>query len=160
MNKYRRRFGYYPKVVIADKIYGTRENRRYLNENGIRFSGKKLGRPPKEMDAIAREAERLRLLEQGQRNVVEGKTSLLPLKEGWQVGTTKTRYGLGEVMTKTEQTGDNLIAIAIFSLNIAIPTYSGRRLLLPLFIWGKMWLKIIIKRWVKSNNLKIKLAFS
>jgi hypothetical protein len=30
-----------------------------LDENGIRFSGKKFGRPPKEMDAIDSEMERL-----------------------------------------------------------------------------------------------------
>ncbi|MCK4295557.1 MAG: IS5 family transposase, partial [Candidatus Marinimicrobia bacterium] len=70
VNKYRRRFGHFPKVVIADGIYGTRENRRYLKEKGIRFSGKKLGRPPKEVDAVAREMERLRILEQGERNEV------------------------------------------------------------------------------------------
>ena len=103
INKYRRRFGHYPKVVIADQIYGTRQNRKYLEEKGIRFSGKKLGRPPKEIDAVTHEMERLRLLEQGTRNEIEGK-----------IGTAKTRYGLGKVMTKTEQTSDNWIAMAIF----------------------------------------------
>ena len=37
---YKTRFGCFPEVVTADKIYGTRENRRYLGSNGIRFSGK------------------------------------------------------------------------------------------------------------------------
>jgi len=94
--------------VIADGIYGTRANRQYLKEKGIRFSGKKSGRPPKEIDAITREMERLRRLEQGERNEVEGK-----------IGTAKTKYGLGKVMTKTQVTSENWIAMAIFSMNMA-----------------------------------------
>jgi len=127
VNKYRRRFGHYPKVVIADKIYGSRENRRYLKSKGIRFSGKKLGRPPKVIDDIAREAERLRLQEQGQRNEIEGK-----------IGTAKTRYGLGKVMTKTAHTSENWIAMAILSLNMAA---ALRQLLLSLFSGLKNWLR-------------------
>ena len=42
------RFGYYPEAVLADKLYRNRENRRYCQERGIRLSGPKLGRPPKE----------------------------------------------------------------------------------------------------------------
>ncbi|MCD6440736.1 MAG: hypothetical protein J7L86_02975 [Candidatus Marinimicrobia bacterium] len=59
-----------------------------LKEHGIRFfpSGipveaeKKLGRLPKEIDAVTREMERLRVLEQGERNAVESK-----------IGTAKAR---------------------------------------------------------------------
>jgi len=131
VNKYRRRFGHFPEVVIADGIYGTRENRKYLKENGIRFSGKKMGRPPREIDAVTRELERLRVLEQGERNEVEGK-----------IGTVKTRYGLGKLMTKTEVTSENWVAMAIFSMNMAT---ALRRLLLSLFYWVKNWLKSIIK---------------
>ena len=138
VNKYRRRFGYFPKVVIADGIYGTRDNRKYLKENGIRFSGKKLGRPPKEIDAVTREMERLRLLEQGERSEVEGK-----------IGTAKTRYGLGKLMTKTEITSENWVAMAIFSMNMAtalrLSAIQAGRLLLSLFYWVKNWLKSIIK---------------
>ena len=128
VNKYRRQFGNFPKVVIADGIYGTRENRRYLKEKGIRFSGKKLGRPPKELDMVAREMEWLRVLEQGERNEVEGK-----------IGTAKTRYGLGKLMTKTEQTSENWVAMAIFSMNMAT---ALRRLLLSLFYRVKNRVKI------------------
>ncbi|HCI55161.1 MAG: IS5 family transposase [Bacteroidales bacterium] len=42
---YKRLNGCYPEVVITDKIYGTRENRQWLKELGIRYSGKPLGRP-------------------------------------------------------------------------------------------------------------------
>lgn len=137
VNKYRQRFGFFPAVVIADGIYGTHANRQYLKEKGIRFSGKKLGRPPKEIDAIAREMERLRRLEQGERNEVEGK-----------IGTAKTRYGLGKVMARTEATSENWIAMAIFSMNMAT---ALRRLLLFLLEMAKNWFKNIFD-WDPANN--------
>ncbi|WP_051911458.1 hypothetical protein [Methylomicrobium agile] len=44
---YRERYGHYPERVIADPLYGTRANRSYLKQRGIRFAGKPLGRPSK-----------------------------------------------------------------------------------------------------------------
>jgi len=73
---YRRRYGYYPKKVLADPIYGTRENRRYLKRKGIHFAGKPLGRPKK---ATAANREALRQLkaqrreDYRQRIPIEGK---------------------------------------------------------------------------------------
>src|SRR5690625_6422264 len=43
VEKYKRRYGYYPEAVLADTIYRTRENRAYCKERGIRLSGPKLG---------------------------------------------------------------------------------------------------------------------
>lgn len=48
---YLARYGHYPERVIADPIYGTRTNRDYLKQHGIRFAGKPLGRPKLETDA-------------------------------------------------------------------------------------------------------------
>jgi len=47
VENYKQRFGFYPASVHVDKIFGTRDNRQYLKDHGIRFSGKPLGRPPK-----------------------------------------------------------------------------------------------------------------
>ena len=47
LEDYRRRYGYYPQKVLADPIYGTHANRRYLKSKGILFAGKPLGRPNK-----------------------------------------------------------------------------------------------------------------
>ena len=44
---YKVRFGHYPEVVLADRIYGTRDNRAYLKNKGMRFGGKPLDRPKK-----------------------------------------------------------------------------------------------------------------
>jgi len=145
VNKYRRRFGFFPAVVIADGIYGTQKNRQYLKQYKIRFSGKKLGRPPKEIDAIGREMERLRKLEQGERNEVEGK-----------IGTAKTRYGLGKVMTKTEATSENWIAMAILSMNMAtalrLSAKQAGKFLFSLFIKVRNWLKTWLDWELKYNN--------
>lgn len=53
---YKQRYGYYPEVVLADQLYGSRGNRSFLKERGIRFGGKALGRLPKK---TAENAERL-----------------------------------------------------------------------------------------------------
>jgi hypothetical protein len=41
-------YGCYPELLLADRKYLPRENRRYLKENGIRMVGEPLGRPPKQ----------------------------------------------------------------------------------------------------------------
>ena len=151
VNKYRRRFGFFPAVVIADGIYGTQKNRQYLKQYKIRFSGKKLGRPPKEIDAIGQEMERLRKLEQGERNEVEGK-----------IGTAKTRYGLGKVMTKTEATSENWIAMAVFSMNMAtalrLSAIQAGKFLLSLLNMVKKWMKILFKLKLINDNLELVLV--
>ncbi|MCK5355531.1 MAG: IS5 family transposase, partial [Methyloprofundus sp.] len=44
---YHERTGHYPEKVLADPLYGTRENRHYLKQKRIHFAGKPLGRPKK-----------------------------------------------------------------------------------------------------------------
>lgn len=45
VKEYQRRFGMLPKVILADTIYRNRDNRLFCKENGIRLSGRPLGRP-------------------------------------------------------------------------------------------------------------------
>ena len=111
VERYRRRFGFYPEVVIVDQIYGTRENRRYLKSKGIRYSGKVLGRPPKLTDEVLkaeRAKRRQRRQEAGQRNRIEGK-----------FGEGKRKYDLDCVKTKTRQTSESWIAAIFFVMNLA-----------------------------------------
>ena len=42
---FRRRMGNYPAGVLANKIYGNRENRKWLKERGTCLAAKPLGRP-------------------------------------------------------------------------------------------------------------------
>jgi transposase, IS5 family len=77
---YRLRHGFYPASVHVDNIYRTRDNIFYCLQHGIRNSGPKLGRPPKEPDPEARKQAYQDALD---RNVSEGK-----------FGEGKRRYGL------------------------------------------------------------------
>jgi len=58
------RLGHYPEGVHADLIYGTRENRTYFKEKGIRFAGN----PLKETEDNAQQ-----LADYRQRIPIEGK---------------------------------------------------------------------------------------
>jgi len=102
-------------------------------------------RPPKEIDAIVLEMERLRKLEQGERSEVEGK-----------IGTAKTRYGLGKVLTRTAATSENWIAMAIFSMNMAtalrLSAIPVGRFLLSLFEKIQNWLKILLDLKINENS--------
>jgi hypothetical protein len=44
VEKFKTRFGCYPKELLVDKIYSTRENRKKIKEKGIRLIRKPLGR--------------------------------------------------------------------------------------------------------------------
>ncbi|MCP5197383.1 MAG: transposase [Gammaproteobacteria bacterium] len=73
---YRARYGVYPEVVLGDPLYGTRDNRRYLNGKGIRFAGKPLGRPKKAIEESQESLKReqiKRRKEYLQRIPIEGK---------------------------------------------------------------------------------------
>jgi len=63
IEQYKDRCGYYPKEVLADKIYCNRVNRQKLKELGIVLVAKPLGRP---------RATSIRI-RPGQRNPIEGK---------------------------------------------------------------------------------------
>lgn len=93
---YRRRYGYYPQKVLGDPLYGTRDNRRYLNSKGIHFAGKPLGRPKKVTAANRDELNRLaaqRREDYRQRIPIEGK-----------FGQGKNGYRLNYVRAKRADT--------------------------------------------------------
>jgi IS5 family transposase len=46
---YKKRFGFYPESLHADKIYRNRTNIKFCKKHGIRLSGPRLGRPPKDL---------------------------------------------------------------------------------------------------------------
>ena len=97
--------GYYPEVLIADKIYGTHKNRAYLKKHGIRFCGKPLGRPTKEILSPYQKLKQK--IELGIRNQIEGK-----------FGQGKNAYELNKVRTRTAKTSESWIACIIFIMNV------------------------------------------
>jgi len=104
IESYRNRFGYYPESVHADKIYRTRENRKFCKNHGIRLSGPALGRPPKQIDTQSEIQARQDELD---RIPIEGK-----------FGQAKRRFSLSKIMCKLAQTSETAIAITFIVLNI------------------------------------------
>ena len=103
---YRTRFGHYPESVHADKIYRTRDNRKFCKKHGIRLSGPPLGRPPadvekqKAMVKQAREDELARI-------PIEGK-----------FGQGKRRFSLSRIMCKLAITSEAAILVAFVVMNL------------------------------------------
>lgn len=99
VEKYKQRMGYYPKEVLADKIYCTRENRAFLKGKEILLKAKPLGRPKKQ--ALSNQVS------PGERNPIEGK-----------FGQAKTGYGLDRIKARLSQTSESWIASIILVLNL------------------------------------------
>lgn len=104
VESYKERFGHYPESVHADHIYGTRENRLYLKNRGIRYFGKSLGRPPKLTKSQKKELRRGLAI----RSRIEGK-----------FGEGKRKYQLDCVKAKTQETSESWIASVMFVMNLA-----------------------------------------
>lgn len=99
VEKYKERLGYYPKEVLADKIYCNRKNRAYLKKNGIILRAKPLGRPPKQ--ALSNQVR------PGERNPIEGK-----------FGQAKTAYGLDRIKARLAKTSESWVASIVLVLNL------------------------------------------
>ncbi len=120
--------GHYPEVVIADGIYGTRANREWLKDRSIRYSGKPLGRPPKEPQTAAQ--KRAFQQEQGQRNHVEGK-----------FGQAKNGYNLNRVRATTSKTSASWIACILFVMNLV---RFSKDVSLALYYWLSQVLRMAV----------------
>jgi len=102
---YKRRFGCYPKAVLADQIYRTRENRAFCKAHGIRLSGPALGRPVQGEEAT--EQRRVARQDARKRNAIEGK-----------FGEGKRRYGLGRIRACLAKTSETVIALQLLVMNL------------------------------------------
>jgi hypothetical protein len=98
VQNYKRRFGYYPKKVFADKIYCSRENRARLKALYITLVAKPLGRPSRAVDNHIRP---------GDRNPIEGK-----------FGQAKTAYGMNRIKARLHHTSESWIASIVLVLNL------------------------------------------
>ena len=104
IERYHRRFGFYPESVHVDKIYRTRANRAYCKTHGIRMSGPPLGRPPMHVSA---EDRKQAAADEAIRNQVEGK-----------FGQGKRRFGLGRIMAKLASTSAAQISLTFLVMNL------------------------------------------
>lgn len=106
IERFRKLTGKYPELVQVDKIYLTRENRRFLKEKGIRYTGEPLGRKPVK-EIKSRYQKRKERREAAERNQVEGK-----------FGQGKRGYGLNDIRTRLSSTSSSWIGAIIFVMNL------------------------------------------
>jgi transposase, IS5 family len=123
VEKYRARFGFYPKEVLADKIYCTRENRKWLKEKNIRLRAKPLGRPSSKGASLIP-------VRPGERNPIEGK-----------FGQAKTAYGMNRIKARLNQTSESWIASIVLVLNLINMIGKASSFLISRFIaWIKYYM--------------------
>jgi IS5 family transposase len=120
VENFRKRFGFYPEALFADKIYRNRENIRFCKLHGIRFSGPPLGRPTKDAELL-KEQLRQERQDTGIRNTVEGK-----------FGEGKRSYGLDRIMAHLKETIGTVVAFQLLVMNLE------KRLRLLLFKFFKV----------------------
>ncbi len=138
ITNYKRRFDYYPKEVLVDKIYCTRANRKQLKLLDIKLIAKPLGRPKAGASLVRPE----------ERNPIEGKFS-----------QAKNAYGLNRIKARLKDTSQSWIASIILVLNLV--KLAGQ---VPLCLSFSAWVKqilqyLLIEKTQKQNNV-FKFSFS
>jgi len=98
-------YGHYPELLLADRIYLNKNNRKYLKDKDIRIVGKPLGRPSKQKKS-AYERRKIKK-ERNQRNLIEGK-----------FGQAKNAYGLNDIKAKRRDTSESWIGAIFFVMNL------------------------------------------
>ena len=106
VESYRADTGVHPKRILADKVYRNRDNLKYCKERGIRMSGPKLGRPPKDKELYRQQLLEERL-ESGERSAIES-----------SFGVGKRRYGLNLVMERLQETSEVTIHVCVLTMNL------------------------------------------
>jgi hypothetical protein len=99
-------YGCYPRVLLGDKIYLTRENRMFLKDKGIEIIGKPLGRPVETTKETPSQKYRKKK-KAAQRNHIEGK-----------FGQGKRGYGLNNIKARLIETSESWINAIIFVMNL------------------------------------------
>jgi len=87
-------------------VYRNRDNLKYCKERGIRMSGPKLGRPPKDKELYHQQLLEERL-ESGERSAIES-----------SFGVGKRRYGLNLVMERLQETSEVTIHVCVLTMNL------------------------------------------
>lgn len=135
VERFKERTGYYPKRVLADQIYRTRENRSYCKEHGIRLSGPKLGRP----SAAVKVDKKQEYQDNTDRIEVERTFSL-----------SKRCYGMDCITTKLEETQLTSVALSVFVMNLF---KIQRRILYALLYLIRFWCN-----WSRCKSWKLQIS--
>lgn len=112
VENYKKRTGRYPKRVLVDQVYRTKENRAYCEERGIEMSGRRPGRPSND-GKERRKAER-----------AERKNDIDRIEVERFFSREKRCFGAGLIMTKLSSTTLGSIALAVLVANLFGPGLS------------------------------------
>lgn len=126
VNNYLGLHGYYPELVLVDKIYATRENRKWLKERNIRITAPALGRKSKASKNESYRKKKQRKAEASERNQIEGK-----------FGQGKNGYNLNQIRAKLKSTSESWIGAIFFIMNLKNLDKIGIQFLFQF----KKWLK-------------------
>lgn len=119
INAYKWLYGYYPASVLVDKIYLTRENRKFLKYHDIEHYGTRLGRPREE----SKEEKRKRQKKQNKRSRIEG-----------HFGLGKRKYGLDKIKMRRIDTSKCHIGLILLSMNVMHMLHD---VFIPLFLLSR-----------------------
>lgn len=106
IESYHSHYGVYPESVHVDQIYLTRNNRDFCKLNGIRISGRPLGRRPKDQ-AKRQISDDLYKADLKDRIIVEGK-----------FGEAKRTYSLDRVMAHLKETTLSVLHAVAAAMNL------------------------------------------
>jgi hypothetical protein len=129
IEQYKKRHGFYPKEVLADKIYCTRENRKKLKDLSIILIAKPLGRPK----AVPEQH-----VSPGERNPIESK-----------FGQGKRGYGMDKIRAKLKSTSEAWVAMIVLVLNLV---KMAGRVPLALVFQYRLWVKKINQQMTSLDN--------
>ena len=103
---YKELHGHYPELVQVDKIYATRENRRWLKEREIRITASPLGRrKKKQYETYYQKTKRRK--EAAERNHIEAK-----------FGQGKNGHNLNEIRARLKETSESWVGCIFFIMNL------------------------------------------
>ncbi len=128
VENYEKNYGCYPELVQVDGIYLNRENRKWLKERNIRYTGKPLGRPP-EIEQTKYQKQKSKK-EKAERNQIEGK-----------FGQGKNGYELGRIRARLSETSKSWIASIMFVMNLV--KYKK-------VVWIMMWMVLNLVWFIKD----------
>ena len=106
VERYKERTGHYPKRVLVDLVYRTKENRAFCEERGIEMQKRKPGRKPKDAK------ERRKLEKKERRNDADR----IEVERFFSV--EKRCCGAGLIMTKLSKTTLGSIALSVLVANL------------------------------------------
>lgn len=107
VESYKKLHGHYPGLVQVDKIYATRENRKWLSERFIRITAPALGRKSKAQKEESYYRKAKRKAEARERNQIEGK-----------FGQGKNGYNLNKIRATLQETSESWVAAIFFIMNL------------------------------------------